>query len=636
MMALAAMLAAGAARAAPLEAYGKLPAMDMVSISPDGGKIAFVQEVKGRQAVVIDQLNPAALLANVPPTTQKVRKLIWADPTHLLVIQSEEAFAYSVRREWYYLIDVDLEKRKFSALMGKLTGIRALTGMPEVRTIGGRTTVFAPNLYMVEDQKKYARIARPALMSVDLATGNEHLEGMSPSPDAKEHWILDDNGKVIAVSIYNEINQVWGVALHRGEEWAPGYSVKAVEGEPEVIGITPDGKSLVLQLYVEGRGYQFRPLDLAEGKLKASDSTFGGFSELIQDPWTDRIVGGQRVGLEPAYGFLEPKDQAAWDATVKLFPDEYVDFVSWSRDHNKLVVKVTGLRHGVVYELVDLAQHKATPIGQPYEGITPNDLADVRIATYPAKDGTPIKAFLTLPNGRDPKNLPLIVLPHGGPAEHDEAGFDWWAQALASRGYAVLQPQFRGSSLDWKTESAGFGEWGRKMQTDLSDGVRALASQGFIDPKRVCIVGASYGGYAALAGVTIEQGVYRCAVSVGGVSDLRKFVGGPKADADHSHSVRYWDRFMGAKDPKDPVLDQISPAAHAAQASAPVLLIHGKDDTVVPSEQSEIMERELRRANKPVEFVRLKEEDHWLSREATRTEMLQATVSFLEKNNPPK
>jgi dipeptidyl aminopeptidase/acylaminoacyl peptidase len=261
----------------------------------------------------------------------------------------------------------------------------------------------------------------------------------------------------------------------------------------------------------------------------------------------------------------------------------------------------------------------------------------VRVATYSARDGRPIKALLTLPRGREPKNLPLIVLPHDGPASHDEAGFDWMAQAFASRGYAVLQPQFRGSSgFGWNFESAGFGEWGRKMQTDLSDGVRALASQGFIDPKHVCIVGASYGGYAALAGVTLEQGVYRCAVSVAGLSDLRKFLGGPKADAEHSSTVRYWDRFMGAKDPKDPVLDQISPASHAAAASAPILLIHGKDDTVVPIEQSEIMERALRGANKPVEFVALKSEDHWLSREATRMQMLQATVAFLEKNNPPK
>src|SRR5262249_17617919 len=174
----------------------------------------------------------------------------------------------------------------------------------------------------------------------------------------------------------------------------------------------------------------------------------------------------------------------------------------------------TGPLHGVMLAVVDLASHQATPIGQTYAGITPNDVADVSIASYRAKDGLKIDAFLTLPTGREPKNLPLIVLPHGGPAARDAAGFDWWAQALASRGSAVPQPEFRGfGDLGWKMEAAGFGEWGRKMQSDLSDGVRALAAAGLIDPKRVCIVGGSYGGYAALAGVTMEQGVYRCAVS---------------------------------------------------------------------------------------------------------------------------
>jgi dipeptidyl aminopeptidase/acylaminoacyl peptidase len=122
-----------------------------------------------------------------------------------------------------------------------------------------------------------------------------------------------------------------------------------------------------------------------------------------------------------------------------------------------------------------------------------------------------IPAYLTLPPGRDPKDLPLIVLPHGGPATRDTADFDWWSQALADQGYAVLRPNYRGSDVNRRSLVAGFSEWGRKMQTDLSDGVRYLAKEGIIDPRRVCIVGASYGGYAALAGVTLDPGVYQCA-----------------------------------------------------------------------------------------------------------------------------
>lgn len=230
------------------------------------------------------------------------------------------------------------------------------------------------------------------------------------------------------------------------------------------------------------------------------------------------------------------------------------------------------------------------------------------------------------------------MLPHGGPEGRDTLGFDWWSQALASRGYAVLQPNFRGSEgFGWDFIKAGFGEWGKKMQTDLSDGVRDLATQGIIDPKRVCIVGASYGGYAALAGATLDRGVYRCAVSVAGPSDLKKMLLSVREahNGQMSAAQRYWLRFMGADGIKDPDLAAISPARLADKVDVPVLLIHGKDDTVVRYDQSQAMADALKKAGKPVTFVTLEGEDHWLSRGVTRLKMLTEAVAFVEKHNPP-
>jgi dipeptidyl aminopeptidase/acylaminoacyl peptidase len=248
-----------------------------------------------------------------------------------------------------------------------------------------------------------------------------------------------------------------------------------------------------------------------------------------------------------------------------------------------------------------------------------------------------IPAYLTLPRGIPAKNLPLIVLPHDGPAARDTYGFDWWAQAMASHGYAVLQPEFRGSDdLGWDFLSAGFGQWGRKMQTDLSDGVRALAAQGTIDPKRVCIVGRSYGGYAALAGATLDTGVYRCAASLAGISDLRGMLRhvNLRYDTDDNPASRFWLRYLGAASDDDPVLDQLSPIRHVDKVTIPILLIHGEDDTVVPIEQSEAMNDALEAAKKDVTFVKLAHEDHWLSRAETREQMLDALMDFLAKNNP--
>jgi dipeptidyl aminopeptidase/acylaminoacyl peptidase len=197
-----------------------------------------------------------------------------------------------------------------------------------------------------------------------------------------------------------------------------------------------------------------------------------------------------------------------------------------------------------------------------------------------------------------------------------------------------LQPNFRGSNLSEKWVEAGYGEWGRKMQSDLSDGVTHLAEMGIIDPKRVCIVGASYGGYAALAGVTIQSGIYRCGVSVSGISNLESFV----SWIGYSHTeqgLRYIDRFLGISGARDRNLDNISPIKHVDHISVPLLLIHGKDDVTVPYDQSADMAKAMKRAGKPVEFVSLDKEDHYMSRSATRLQMLTSSMEFLKRNNPP-
>lgn len=312
--------------------------------------------------------------------------------------------------------------------------------------------------------------------------------------------------------------------------------------------------------------------------------------------------------------------------------------MDWSNDRNIVMIEVFGPKSGDAFYVIDRKARAAGLLSQRYARLAPGDLGTVQTLTYKAADGTDIPAYLTLPPGGTPQNLPLIALPHGGPAAHDSPGFDWWAQALASRGYAVLQPQFRGSTgFGTPYRTAGYAQWGRKMQSDVSDGVRHLAAQGTIDAKRVCIVGGSYGGYAALAGVTLEQGVYRCASSIAGVSGLRQMLQSETRERGNSQNptVRYWWRFMGADSVNDTGIDKYSPARLAAKVSVPLQLIHGKDDLVVPMNQSSAMVSAMEKAGKPAEMVVLPSEDHWLSRPATRIAMLEALTAFLQKHNPP-
>jgi dipeptidyl aminopeptidase/acylaminoacyl peptidase len=206
----------------------------------------------------------------------------------------------------------------------------------------------------------------------------------------------------------------------------------------------------------------------------------------------------------------------------------------------------------------------------------------------------------------------LVVMPHGGPERRDFMTFDVAVQYLAARGYAVFQPNFRGSSGWGKSfAESGYGEWGRKMQSDISDGLKAVVDAGLVDPGRVCIVGASYGGYAALAGVSLTPELYRCAVSTAGISDLKAFVNWRKAmyGAD-SGGYTYWLDAIGDPATAADRLTATSPINLVSSIKAPLLLIHGSDDGIVPLSQSEAMMRALDKAGKPTKLIVFEGEGH--------------------------
>jgi len=227
-----------------------------------------------------------------------------------------------------------------------------------------------------------------------------------------------------------------------------------------------------------------------------------------------------------------------------------------------------------------------------------------------------------------------VINPHGGPHSYDRLGFDWLPQALASRGYLVVQPQFRGStgfgSAHWQ---AGFGQWGKLMQDDITDAVAALTQEGLIDPARVCIAGASYGGYAALAGGAFTPELYRCVVSIAGVSDLPAMLAEEERNKEkYDWRLEYWKTSMVSGDAKREDLDAVSPVHYAEKFKAPVLLLHGEDDRVVYYSQSSAMYRSLKRHDKPVELVKLEGEDHYLSRSETRLQTLESVLGFIDKH----
>jgi dienelactone hydrolase len=622
------------AQAVPLAVFGSLPSTEDMTLSPDGSRIAFVRTEHETRTLGVLSLADGKILGGGPLGDAKLRGIEWADNNRLIIATSSAKQPFDVisrRSEWFLLQVYDLRTHQLkpipdSTLFRDIPMMNTVFGDPQVRHVNGHTVLFVMGLVTSGEE------LRPTLIEADLDGAAERFARQGNV--TTREWLMDESGQLAAQTNFYEHDHRWELQIQR-----EGHLQKVTESHepidvPEILGFGPSPDTLLMAT-VENGDPVWRLVSLKDGSVGPPMAEHAQLSSPIEDPQTHRMIGGVEKGDAPRYVFFDPGMQKHWDAVVRAFPDEHVSLISVSADFQKIIVLVDGARDGYCYQLVDLGTHQATLLGKVYTG-----LDTVRVKkrlTYKAADGLDIPAYLTLPAGKEPRALPLVVLVHGGPAAHDTAEFDWWSQALADQGYAVLQPNYRGSNLHSSHLRAGFGEFGRKMQTDLSDGVRHLVKEGIADASRVCIVGGSYGGYAALAGAALDPGVYRCAVSVAGISDLKRMLEWEGTDTRFDRTtVRYWDRFMGVTGPKDPVLDTISPIRHLNAVSIPVLLIHGKDDTVVPYEQSTLISDALRRAGKPVELVTLAHEDHWLSRSQTRLQMLEATVGFLRKNNPPE
>jgi dipeptidyl aminopeptidase/acylaminoacyl peptidase len=373
-------------------------------------------------------------------------------------------------------------------------------------------------------------------------------------------------------------------------------------------------------------------LDLAT--MKQGKKLFGSPSfdvgSLIPNSTGDGLAGVRVDENGPRTYWLDPglaKTQSDLDAAVG---SRSAQITSWDRSMNQLLVHVGGPdQPGAYFFYSRVAGGTMTRLAFVNEQTKGQRFAPVKTIKYKARDGLEIPAILTLPKNRPAKDLPLIVLPHGGPGARDVEGWDWWAQFLAWRGYAVIQPNYRGSTgLGRDFEAKGEGEWGLKMQDDLNDAITHLAKEGIANPKRVCMAGGSYGGYAALRAAQRDGALYRCAISYAGVADIAAMSRYDSQTIEGNSARAYWKESA-------PNSSDVAPIKHAEDFSIPVLIMHGKLDLRVPVEQSRAMASKLKSAGKPHRYVEQPLGDHHFSRTEDRKQFLEEMDAFLRANNPP-
>ena len=300
-----------------------------------------------------------------------------------------------------------------------------------------------------------------------------------------------------------------------------------------------------------------------------------------------------------------------------------IDFVDSSRDGNKVLLFAGSDRDPGRYYLFDRSSKSLGEVIAVRPGLANRTLASVTAINYPSSDGTIVPAYLTLPPGKETKNLPAIVLPHGGPSSRDEWGFDWLAQFLAARGYAVIQPEYRGSAGygdEWLRKN-GFKSW-RTSMSDITSAAHYLAAKGIADPKRMAIVGWSYGGYAALLSSIIEPSLFKAVVAIAPVTDLGMLKEDSRA---YTNSLIVSDEIGSG-----PHVAEASPLRRADAIQAPVLLIHGDMDFNVNVRHSKQMAAALKSAGKRVDYLEFKGLDHQLDDSDVRVLMLAKMGKLLD------
>jgi dipeptidyl aminopeptidase/acylaminoacyl peptidase len=473
-----------------------------------------------------------------------------------------------------------------------------------------------------------------SLMNVRLNKPSRPSFHAQGSIDTIDYFVGKD-GEPLVEERYNNLKDQHSILVYDGEDWKEIYTKTEKIRNIKLVGLAADFRSLVVLKYNNDTGriaYYLMSLSDASLTLSSMSSNDADIEKVISD--INRVVYGVVYsGFNRSYKFFDQSLDQRMQDILAMFPDHTVWLQSWSPDWKNLLVYAEGPSSPGDFYLFPLDKSPSF-IATARPNISPEDIHPIAELNIKARDGLKIPTILTIPKHSidSLKNLPAVILPHGGPESYDRIGFDWLAQAIASRGFLVVQPQFRGSAgFGLEHRDAGDGEWGKKMQDDLSDSLAYLSKKGIVDVDRICIVGASYGGYAALAGGAFTPDLYKCVVSVNGVSDLNKMLSSTDYYNSRGHWViSYWEKLLANGKTDKKALAAVSPLNFAENFTAPTLLIHGENDQVVRIHQSEKMYSKLKSNKKDVKFVTLEDENHHLETHAGRTQALQEIMSFLD------
>lgn len=596
----------------PLEDFFRKPDKSMLRLSPSGRYLAYLEPYERRLNLTVRDLETGGDQRVTEATERDIPGYLWANDERLVYVQDkggdENYRLYAVGHDGSNPLDLTpFDGVKCDIVDDLEDDERALLFQMNRRN---------PEIFDV--------------FRLDVVTGQ--MEMIAENPGNIQGWHTDHDGRLRLASTTDGVNTS---ILYREEESDPWRTVATYNfkeyASPQLF--TFDNRALYVTSNL-GRDKSA----IFEYDLEAGSPTRLIFehpevdvARLLYSRHRKLITGAAFETDRVHYRFFDEEREAIQRLVDRELPGYENHLVSHSKDETRFVVLSASDRTMGRYLLLDTGTRQLTSLFEISPWLEEEKMAPVRPIEYESRDGLTIRGYLTLPPGVEPAGLPLVVHPHGGPWARDSWGFDPELQFLASRGYAVLQMNFRSSAgYGRRFLEAGFGEWGLSMQDDISDGVRWAVEQGVADPRRVAIYGGSYGGYATLSGLTKTPELYACGVSYVGVSNLFTWI---------AAIPPYWKPYLdmiyemvGHPEKDAERLRATSPFFNAERIRAPLLVAQGANDPRVTKHESDQIVQALRERGVEVEYIVKENEGHGFQNEENRFDFYRAMERFLSKH----
>ncbi|PXX43074.1 S9 family peptidase [Undibacterium pigrum] len=645
---LAGMLCAASAVSLPAYADKSIPVADFFKkaqfsgrpvLSPDGQSMAVLTPRNGRFVLAIIRLDSRKPRVIASDPDYDIVAPQWINDNRLVFSLSRGSDVVMEDNDGGGLFAVNSDGSAFRKLVPTRKEARGGNIAYKPFSVLSRTFDGTNDLIVVNNQRgRDTKLGASDVLRLDTVSGRTKLLTFD-NPGKIGDWVLDQNNVIrvgVSASVDPDNKRIKQTVYYRDAEGAPwkvihqAYMDEGKEMHP--LGFDFDNKTMLVAGRFNGRDkmavhiWDFDKQAAGEIIADHPDVDVASFST---DRSRKKLLGSVVDAMKPEIIFFDD-DYAKMQATLKAsFPGQEVSF-QWSGKN--VVVFVRGDNHvGAVY-FYDTDKKVMEPVYVVKPELEGKKLSAQTVIKYKARDGLDIPAYLTLPEGTPAKNLPLVAYIHGGPHARDQHGYDPMTQMLASRGYAVLQPQFRMSTgFGWKHHTAGWKQWGLAMQDDITDGIENLVKQGIVDKNRVCIIGASYGGYATMYGLVKDPDLYKCGVNWVGVTDVKMLftvnwsdMSGPVMDN------------IGAKmhgDPKtdDAYFQKVSAIENASKIKAPVLMAYGSEDIRVPLIHGEKMRDKLKAQGNTVEWMVFPGEGHGWAKESNNILWGESVLRFIDK-----